>query len=87
MVLLVLIAEKVISNKTDAESQVIAEAIAAFQFNNRKREEIGLVGLATMTVPCITLSGTRQTFYLVPVTKELSNAIICGLYLRLRLGS
>lgn len=34
MVLLVLIEEKTISNRTDAESQVIAEAIAAFQFNN-----------------------------------------------------
>ena len=30
------------SNRTNAEAQVIAESIAAFQFNNRKRSERGL---------------------------------------------
>jgi hypothetical protein len=80
MVLLVLIEDKTLSNRTDAESQVIAEAIAAFQFNNQKREERGLAGLAAMTIPCITMSGTRPTFYLVPVTQELSNAVIGGVY-------
>jgi len=80
MVLLVLIEDKTLSNRTDAESQVIAEAIAAFQFNNQKREEKGLVGLAAMTIPCITMSGTRPTFYLVPVTQELSTAVIGGVY-------
>jgi len=80
VVLLVLIEDKTIS-KTDAESQVIAEAIAAFQFNNQKREERGLVGLAASTI-CITMSGTRPTFYLVPVTQEpeLSTAVIGGVY-------
>lgn len=80
MVLLVLIEDKTLSNRTDAESQVIAEAIAAFQFNNQKREERGLAGLAAMTIPCITMSGTRPTFYLVPVTQELSAAVIGGMY-------
>ncbi len=53
MVLLVLIEDKTLSNRTDAESQVIAEAVAAFQFNNQfnnqKREERGLAALAAMT--------------------------------------
>ncbi|KJA27006.1 hypothetical protein HYPSUDRAFT_35522 [Hypholoma sublateritium FD-334 SS-4] len=82
MVLLVPIQEKTLSNRTDAESQVIAEAIAAFQFmiNNQKREERDLAGLAAMTIPCITMSGTRPTFYLVPVTPELSTAVIGGVY-------
>jgi hypothetical protein len=82
MVLLVLIKDKTLSNRTDAESQVILEAIlvAAFQFNNQKREERGLASLVAMTIPCITMSGTRPTFYLVPVTQELSTAVIGGLY-------
>jgi len=54
MVLLVLIKDKTLSNRTDAESQVIAGAIASFQFNNQKREEGGVATLATMTIPCIT---------------------------------
>jgi hypothetical protein len=33
-----------------------------------------------MTIPCITMSGTRPTFYLVPVTQELSTAVIGGVY-------
>jgi hypothetical protein len=36
LVLLILIEEKTLSNPTDAQSQVIAEAMAAFQFNNRR---------------------------------------------------
>ena len=31
-----------------------------------------------MTIPCITMPGTTPTFYLVPVTKELSDAVITG---------
>ncbi|KIM45344.1 hypothetical protein M413DRAFT_338289 [Hebeloma cylindrosporum] len=33
-----------------------------------------------MTIPCIIMSGNRPTFYLVPVTQELSNAVIGGVY-------
>jgi len=80
LVLLVLVEEKTISNRTDAEAQVVAEAIAAFQFNNTKRGDSGLPLLNSMTIPCITMSGTRPTFYLVPVTQDLSNAVILGHY-------
>jgi hypothetical protein len=31
-----------------------------------------------MTIPCITMVGTRPTFYLVPVTRELSAAVTMG---------
>jgi len=79
-VLLVLIADKALGNKTNAEAHVIADAIAAFQFNNNKRRDCGLDPLDSMTIPCITMSGTRPTFYLVPVTTELSNAVITGQY-------
>ena len=80
MVLLVLIEDKTLSNRTDAESQVIADAIAAFQFNNQKQKERGIAGLAAMTIPCFTMSGTCLTFYLIPVTQELITAVISGMY-------
>jgi hypothetical protein len=79
-VLLVLVEDKTLSNPTDAEAQVVAEAIATFQFNNGKRREHDLDPLDAMTIQCITMNGTRPTFYLVPVTKELSNAVITGQY-------
>ena len=76
-VLLVLIRDK---KFVDSEARVVAEAIAAFQFNNAMREEYGLGPLDAMTIPCITMSGTRPTFYLVPVTAELSAAVTYGQY-------
>ena len=76
-VLLVLIQEKEFA---DAEARVVAQAIATFQFNNAKRREYGLSPLDAMTVPCVKISGTRPTFYLVPVTEELSEAVIDGRY-------
>lgn len=79
-ILLVLVNDKMLSNGTDAEAHAIAEAIAVFQFNNRKRVECGLDPLDTMTIPAITMTGTRPTFFLVPVTLELSNAVITGQY-------
>ena len=66
------------SNRTNAEAQVIAESIAAFQFNNRKRSERGLDPLDAMTIPVITMTGTRPTSCLVPVTLESSDAVISG---------
>jgi len=75
LILLVLVENKTLHNNRDPEAQVIAEAIAAFQHNNDRRTELNLGALDTMTIPCITLSGTRPTFYLVPVTTELSEAV------------
>ena len=80
LVLLVLVEDKTIFNKTNPEAQVVAEAIAAFQSNNAKRGASGLPPLNAMTIPCITMTGTRPTFYLVPVTQNLSDAIILGQY-------
>ena len=83
LILLVLINNKTVLNEPDPEAQVVAQAIATFQFNNRKRGEYGLPPLETMTIPCITMAGTRPTFYLVPVTRGLINAIHLGEYPRL----
>ncbi|KAK2460093.1 hypothetical protein APHAL10511_007891 [Amanita phalloides] len=76
LVLLVLQGERTIFS--DPEAQVIAEAIAVYQHNNMKRQRVGVLPLDAMTVPCITMVGTRPTFYLVPVTKALSDTVING---------
>ena len=64
----------------DTEPQVIAEAIATFQYNNRIRARLGEPELNSMTIPCITMIGTRPIFYLVPVTRELSQAVATAQY-------
>ncbi|KAF8181815.1 hypothetical protein BJ912DRAFT_979211 [Pholiota molesta] len=63
------------------EAQVVATAIAAFRWNNRTRAQIGADPLRSMTFPCFNMAcRTRPTFYLVPVTEELSNAVLMGRY-------
>lgn len=57
---------------------MVAEAIAAFQFNNRKCGSWGRAPLESMTIPCITMSGTSPTFYIVPVSQALSTAVVTG---------
>ncbi|KAG6813625.1 hypothetical protein H0H92_009242 [Tricholoma furcatifolium] len=79
LVLLVVTQDKTLTMTCD-EPIVVAAAIAAFQFNNQKRAQLGLVPLDVMTIPCIEMAKTRPTFYLVPVTKELSDAVIRGQY-------
>jgi len=68
------------ANAVNVEAQIVAMAIAAFQYNNAQRIECRLDPLAVMTIPCIRMSGTRPTFYLVPVTTELNEAVIAGRY-------
>ena len=60
------------------EPPLIATAIAAFQHNNQSRVQMGLPTLNAMTVPCITVEGTRPLFYNVPVTKHLSESVVTG---------
>jgi hypothetical protein len=62
------------------EAQVIAEAIATFQYNNGKRIDLNLEPLESMDIPCITMVGTRPVFYKVPVTQQLSDAVATGQY-------
>jgi len=80
IILLVLQEDKTIFDSTRPEPQVIADAIAAYQYNNEKRQTRGLPALDAMTIPCITMVGTRPTFYLVPVTRALSVAVVTGQY-------
>jgi hypothetical protein len=78
MILLVVQEDKAASSSSDPEPQVIAEAIATFQQNDRKRENLGLLPLDMMTIPCITMVGTRPFFYQVPVTRQLSECVAEG---------
>jgi hypothetical protein len=82
MILLVLQTDRTRINRPTGqpEPQVIAGAIAAYQNNNKKREARGLPAVDAMTIPCITMNGTQPTFYLVPVTRELSVAVMTGRY-------
>ncbi|KAK0470241.1 uncharacterized protein EV420DRAFT_100107 [Desarmillaria tabescens] len=73
-ILLVIQNETAIGTK-NPEAQVIAEAIAAFQYNNVARDRNGLDPLDSMTIPAITMISTRPVFYKIPVTQQLSNAI------------
>jgi hypothetical protein len=79
-ILLVVQEDKTTISNRDPEAQVIAQAIAAFQYNNRVRSRIGLRELEGMDIPCITMVGTRPIFYIVPVTRALSNAVITAQY-------
>ena len=79
-VLLMVQEDKTVWNPRDPEPQAIAEAIAAFQENNRVRNKLGLSVLKDMMIPCITMVGTFPHFYLVPVTQHLSSCVATGQY-------
>ena len=74
-ILLVVQEDKTNFSVRDLEPQVITEAIATFQCNNCIRARLGQTELDSMTIPCIAMIGTRPIFYLVPVTRELSEAV------------
>ena len=75
LLILVLQEDKTVFNSSNQEPQLIAEAIAAYRYNNNKRERRGMTTLDKMVFPCITMVGTRPTFYLVPVNRALSDAV------------
>jgi hypothetical protein len=59
----------------DAEPQLIAEAIAAFQTNNLSLRAIGLPPIQQKIIPGIIMIGSTPTFYKIPVTQDLVEAI------------
>ena len=80
-VLLVLMKDRIFFNETSSEPQMVASGkIAVFQDNNTKREARNELVLEAMTIPCIKMVSTTPNFYLVPVTKELSDAVMTGQY-------
>ena len=80
IILLVVQEDKTIVSVRDPEPQVIADAIATFQCNNRIRARLGEPECDSMTIPSITMIGTRPIFYLVPVTRDLSEAVATAQY-------
>src|ERR1700722_544186 len=79
-ILLVVQEDKITTRQCNPEAQVIAEAIAAFQHNNRNRERLGEAELDSMTIPSITMIGPRPIFYEIPVTKQLSEVVATAQY-------
>ncbi|KAF8529588.1 hypothetical protein BU17DRAFT_36464 [Hysterangium stoloniferum] len=64
----------------DPAPQLIAEAIAAVQSNNRTRDFLGVDPLDVKVMAGITMTGTSPTFFKIPVTLELIEAVQKGEY-------
>ncbi|KAF8581583.1 hypothetical protein K439DRAFT_216445 [Ramaria rubella] len=64
----------------DPQPQLIAEAIAAVQSNNRVRKDLGLEALDFKEMAGIVMIGTSPTFFKIPVTRELLLAVQRGHY-------
>ncbi|KZT12262.1 uncharacterized protein LAESUDRAFT_809075 [Laetiporus sulphureus 93-53] len=66
---------------SDPETQLIAEAIAAFRANNDTRvRALGQAPLERKVLPGITMKGTMPIFYKIPVTAALVKAVQLGQY-------
>jgi hypothetical protein len=80
-ILLLLQEDKRSTSMKDPEPQVIAEAIAAFALNNRKRERgLHLPLRNSIMYPCLTMVGTLPIFYKITVTAALSQAVQSGCF-------
>jgi|SRR5712671_747800 len=66
---------------SDPEPQLIAEATAAFYSNNLTRKQtLGQPPLANRVFPGIIMKGTSPTFFKIPITTPLVEAIQFGQY-------
>ena len=80
-ILLLLQEEKRSTIMKNPEPQVIAEAIAAFALNNRRRErDLNLPPRDSIMFPCLTMIGTSPIFYKITVTAALSKAVQTGTF-------
>ncbi|KAJ6465570.1 hypothetical protein DFH09DRAFT_957204, partial [Mycena vulgaris] len=66
--------------QAEAEPQLIAAAIAAHYVNNRRRRTIGLPTVAAKAFAGIVMIGTAPTFYQIPVSEALVDAVARGHY-------
>lgn len=65
----------------DPEPQLIAQAIATFQFNNFKRTRVlDEPPLSSKVIAGITMLGTSPTFFKIPITQALVSAVELGDY-------
>ncbi|ORX50920.1 hypothetical protein DM01DRAFT_1337522 [Hesseltinella vesiculosa] len=78
-ILLLVQEDKAYRNSNDPEPQLVAEAIAAFQHNNRTRQRhLRKEPLLTYTFPCVAMVGSHARFYKIPVTQSLNEGVING---------
>jgi hypothetical protein len=79
-ILLLVQEDKGLLEGVDPEPQLIAEAIAAFQYNNTLLRRIGAQLIQAKTIPGITMIGSTPTFYKINVTQDLLYAVETGQY-------
>jgi len=80
-VLLLVQEDKRHKENSDPESQLIAEAIAAFAANNEIRQHtLALPPLSSKVMAGITMKGTAPIFYKINVTTELVTSVGGGVY-------
>lgn len=77
-VLLVVQEDKCHMQVVDPNAQLVAAAIAAVQNNNRMRSIVGSDVLDFKEMAGIIMIGTHPTFFKIPVTKELIQAVQRG---------
>jgi len=79
-ILMVVQGSNIDADSGDPEPQLIGKAITAFQRNNHIRALLGETPLELMNIPCMIMAGARPIFYLVRVTKALSDAVMTRQY-------
>ncbi|KAJ7306836.1 hypothetical protein DFH08DRAFT_793238 [Mycena albidolilacea] len=68
------------TRQAEAEPQLIAAAIAAHYENNRRLRTLGLPTVAAKAFAGIIMIGTAPTFYQIPVSEALVEAVGTGQY-------
>ncbi|KAH9172547.1 hypothetical protein EDB89DRAFT_2166483, partial [Lactarius sanguifluus] len=79
-IFLVVQVDKKFLEGVDPEPQLIAQAIAAFQYNNRLLLRIGKEPIRAKAIPGIVMLGTTPTFYKITVTQDLVDAVEASQY-------
>ncbi|KAJ7819974.1 hypothetical protein B0H13DRAFT_2682400 [Mycena leptocephala] len=74
----ILLVQCLYTHQADAEIRLIAAAIAAHH-ENRRRRALGFPRAAAQTYPGIVMIGTALTFYQIPVSEALVQAVNSGL--------
>jgi len=69
-----------LEERGDPEAQLIAEAIAAFQSNNKELVLAGLPPIKQRLIPGIVMNGTAPVFYKILVTRDLADAVMFGVF-------
>ncbi|KAF8583383.1 hypothetical protein K439DRAFT_1348698, partial [Ramaria rubella] len=73
--------DKRLSN-VKAHAQLVAEAIACFAYNNKRRQHAQLPELSRMVIPSVTLVGTSPNFFKILVARDLEYAVCHGVALK-----